>query len=218
FGKREPRALVRDDEVARQCQFETTTEGDAVHGGDRRQRRRLNGREYLMDAFEEGANAGHAFDSGDLAHARMELPQIGTGRETGGNRAVDDDRARPVALALDPLDEPLECLEARRPDLVARFAMEFELDVIAGARPREHVGARGHAVALNAAPADSFRHHAATRSRLILPFAVSMPLSIVNGSRWTREPRIVSCGATCPLTHATAEDSSASGTSPATTA
>ncbi len=182
------RHLVRDNQVASQRQLESAAKSDSMHRGNRRQRRRIDGIQNPVYAFEKCAHARRAFGGWKNHAFRIELAQIGTGRKSRFLPAVDDQRAGLPFRGLQRGDKLFQVLQHRRADLIARRMMKRQLDravlQFPGKRLRflgkMNLGS-GHVGFLQYIDSTASRKWAATASRRNLPFAVSKPLSSVSG-------------------------------------
>src|SRR5690348_8783233 len=136
-----------------------------------------------MNPLQKIAHARNALLDRSLLNPAIKFAQIGARAEASCNAAVDDDGAQALLRVLHRLRELLELFKRRCANLVARIAMQFELDDIFFGRPRKRLAGKiFHCARFRYISSISERKCAAMASRLSLPLAVSIPLSMVNGS------------------------------------
>src|SRR6516225_7545003 len=151
FGKGEASHLVRDDDVGNKRQLKSSSETDAVNGGDGDERRLVQPVENGVNVFEKIANAFRAQSGLKLRGTVIELAQVGSGAEPAFLRAGDDASRCFRGQLLRRLDKFLQLAEHHGANLIGRRTIKRKFDNAVAPFPTESLAAEGfHAVAFRA--------------------------------------------------------------------
>src|SRR5580692_332958 len=192
FGKCKTRHFVCHDDVARERQFESAPEADAMNGSDRRERRGIDGVEHGVNPLEKSAHAGNALFSRELRATVVKLAKVGARGKTVLALTVNDARGGFWRQPFDCRNKLFQFREHRQPDFVGRLAIECQFHHAVAPRPAEGFpGERLHALLPAAALLSSASayialisavNRALMASRRNLPITVKSPFSGVRFS------------------------------------